>query len=113
MPRRENWAAFNFHHTHGPEFEKIDSDEGDVYEMVVKRRENILLVQSVFKIFPGLNEWTKYLFQRQGEGIWVFQGRNDDVINVNCWGKSIRSLWKVNCRVYRVWLGRLSLGLGG
>lgn len=42
MPERGHWAAFNFHPTHGPEFEAIDS-EGGLYEVVVKRREDQLL----------------------------------------------------------------------
>jgi acyl-coenzyme A synthetase/AMP-(fatty) acid ligase len=89
MPRRENWAAFNFHPTHGPEFEKVDSEDGgDVYEVVVKRRDDILWAQSVFMIFPHLKEWrTKDLFRREEEGIWVFQGRTDDVINLKGPGK--------------------------
>ena len=38
MPTREHWAAFNFHPTHGPEFEQIDSQDGDVYEVVIKAK---------------------------------------------------------------------------
>ena len=69
MPTRENWAAFNFHPTHGPEFEKIDA-EGDIYEVVIKRRNDILWAQPVFMLFPELNKWrTKDLFRRKEEGI--------------------------------------------
>ncbi|KIW17956.1 hypothetical protein PV08_05151 [Exophiala spinifera] len=78
---REDWNYLEFHSEYGIEFEPTD---GDHYEAVIRRRPGNLA--AVFYSFPDVEEYrTQDLFTKHPsrEGLWLYRGRNDDVIVLN------------------------------
>jgi acyl-coenzyme A synthetase/AMP-(fatty) acid ligase len=88
IPPRQHWSAFYFHPTHGPDLEPEDpSSTSSLYEVVINKRKTVTLDhaigQCIFQCFPQIEQWrTKDLFRKHEteSGLWIFQGRKDDVI---------------------------------
>lgn len=55
---------------------------GELFELVVRRKDELAPYQPIFMTYPEINEWrTRDLFRKHpNKYLWTFQGRKDDVI---------------------------------
>ena len=80
VPRREDWASFEFH----PSF-RVDMQpcEDEAYEVVLHKHPQLEGFCSLFCNFPDVEEWhTRDLFRPHPTKphLWRFHGRTDDII---------------------------------
>jgi thioester reductase-like protein len=79
-PEPEDWMYYHFHPWSGVEFRHVD---GDVYECVITRNENLPGSQGIFQTFPDIQEYeTHDLYSKHPTkpDRWIYRGRSDDVI---------------------------------
>ena len=80
VPRREDWAAMEFHPAYGVDMQLADDD---AFECVLHKDPASGITRSFEYTFPGVEEWrTEDLF-RPVPGkpkLWLFHGRRDDII---------------------------------
>ncbi|KAF2456189.1 hypothetical protein BDY21DRAFT_288244 [Lineolata rhizophorae] len=76
----DHWMCYKFHPYLGHHMEERKDGK---YELVVRRDRSLRDFQSVFRMYPDLDEFrTKDLFVPHEEipGLWHYQGRVDDII---------------------------------
>jgi thioester reductase-like protein len=79
-PETEDWMYYHFHPWSGLEFRPVD---GEVYECVITRNENLPGAQGIFQTFPDIEEYeTHDLYSKHPTkpDRWIYRGRSDDVI---------------------------------
>ena len=80
IPSKDDWQYYNFSPCIGTDFRHYWDD---LYEMVIVRKPEWALSQSVFYTFPDMQEYSLkdvYSPHPTKAGLWLYRGRSDDVI---------------------------------
>lgn len=80
VPRREDWAFFEFQPAYGHTMELVGDEE---YEMVIERDMSLAWMRGICHTFPEMEVWrTRDVFKPHPtkKGLWRFHGRTDDIM---------------------------------
>ncbi|KAI4126720.1 MAG: hypothetical protein LQ341_006851 [Variospora aurantia] len=110
--RVRNDGAWNYHHFikgMGIEFEPRD---GNLYELVFRRREEYQRWQLIFMAYPDLDVFrTNDLFMKHptDDGLWAYVGRADDIVTlsqgIDMYAPKLEKIIESHPRVRCAWVG--------
>ncbi|KAL2350035.1 hypothetical protein BJ546DRAFT_1070158 [Cryomyces antarcticus] len=80
VPRREDWAFFEFQPAYGHTMELVGDEE---YEMIIERDMSLAWMRGICHTFPEMEVWrTRDVFKPHPtkKDLWRFHGRTDDIM---------------------------------